>query len=57
MDKARANSAWRMMTFVAEVTREDVDNVYFRGRAPDTRYHDHGPGNLHLPRCMSNKAS
>ena len=45
MDRARANSAWRMMTFLAEVTLVDnVYVVYFRGCAPDTRYYDDGPG-------------
>jgi len=40
MDKQRANSAWRMMTFPTEVKMNDVDNVYFRGHAFDERYFD-----------------
>lgn len=31
MDKQRANSAWLMMTFPAEVRMQDVDNVFFGG--------------------------
>ncbi len=39
MDEHRANSAWLMMTFPAEVKAQDVDNVFF-GAVTTHRYCD-----------------